>query len=138
MSAHATMARYARALNYSGGELAAALGVSPGTAYGWLQVAAGEPVSPRRPGHAAPSPELLAKARALVEAHVEHCKAALLGEDGLDKQAFRAGLGSKPHMSLAALFDGVPGAAELAELRGSPFGACPNCGDPTADCPCPA
>lgn len=67
--AHATMARYARALNYSGGELAAALGVSPGTAYGWLQVASGKPVSPRRPGHTPPSSELLARARALVEAH---------------------------------------------------------------------
>lgn len=101
--AHATMARYARALNYSGGELAAALGVSPGTAYGWLQVAAGEPVSPRRPGHAAPSPELLAKARALVEAHAADVATAL----------------------------------RLAPAPSTP-GACPNCGDPHSDCPCPA
>lgn len=105
LDAHTTMARYARALNYSGGELADALGVSPSTAYGWLQVAAGEPVSPRRPGHAPPAPELLAKARALVEAHAAEVASVL---------------------RLTA-----PPAAAWSP-------ACPNCGDPNSDCPCPA
>lgn len=67
--AHATIARYARALRLPAPQLAEALGVAPATVYGWLQAADGAELTPGRPGRKAPDAEHLARAKALLEAH---------------------------------------------------------------------
>ena len=75
--AHVQMKRYVDLLPGPRADIAAALGVSESTLYGWIQVGGGEEVSRRRAGSAPPGPAMLATARELLSAHGGDVAAAL-------------------------------------------------------------